>query len=176
MTYPGIPITTPDWVAGYANVVDLESKVTDRFNALRALGFGYLGENGSSTDVVLATTAVFAGNAAVTFTLTERRRIKISIVNNFTLASGTNGAYNAQVGYNSGASAVIGSVNLIGYPAYGGIAATTAPSPASANTWAVVALNAGTYTAYAAVQRASGGGTSDAWTSGRVLVEDLGSA
>lgn len=128
----------------------------------------YVGEQALVTAVTLATTSAFASSAKVTFALTEQRRVKITgTVGRYSPA--TTGNLRIQAGYNSGASATIGS-----FVGVGAIVNTT--SSGNANGALAVGsalLAAGTYTAYISLSRV-GGSATDTADNFSVLVEDLG--
>lgn len=133
----------------------------------------FIGDNSTATGVTLASAATFvASSASVTFTLTETRRVRIVGMIQFTMNGGTNGIYFAQSGYNSGSSAVIASVTRLAFASISSLATTSLKG--SCNTDGTVVLAAGTYTAYMAVQRNSGGGATDTAQNGYVAVYDCG--
>lgn len=144
---------------------------------VNACTFPYYGENISGSTVPLTTAATnVAGAASVTFTLTQQRRVKITVEASYRLGTTTGGQMRMLPGYNSGSSVVIGSATTIGVTGYcRNDSATTGINGANGSTtFGTVLLPAGTYTAYAVVQRAVGGSASDVAASFYTLVEDVG--
>lgn len=142
-----------------------------------AINAPVLGDVSTSAAVTLATAATdVAGTAQVTFTLPVQTRVKISVVCRYLLGSTTAGRAVLQAAYNSGGAAAIGSVVKIGAFAssFNNSAIIGATGASSVTTFATVLLAPGTYTAYGAVQRGSGGSASDTASVFGTLVEAVG--
>lgn len=134
---------------------------------------GFITDATSSSTVTLATAvANVASSATVTFTLTETRRVRIVTSCQFSMASGTDGRYRLNSAYNSGVSVVLGSAITVG--ALFGTCITTVGDICSGFGDGTVVLAAGSYTAYALVQRNSGGGATDTARTSYVAVYDCG--
>lgn len=165
--------TTPrTWVAGETvTAAIMNTHVRDN---LTAAATTYVGSNSSATGVTLATAGTLvASSAKVTFTLAVQTRVAIDGSIQFSMAGGTNGVYFSQSGYNSGATATIGSVTRLGFTGITNIASTTLGLGSVASVGDVL-LAAGQYTAYLAVQRNSGGGATDTAVNGYVRVTSIG--
>jgi hypothetical protein len=123
-----------------------------------ALNTPLQGETTTGAAVPLSTNAGFASTATVTFTLAVQTRVRIEGDVDYNNSAGVAARYATQAGYNSGASAVIGSFIGVGRARYviGSIAGALSG-------WAFgsVLLSPGTYTAYLSVARFSGGNAAD---------------
>ena len=174
MAFPATDL--PDPATWFANALItsalMKSNYTDPINLLPR---PFYGEGNSTSSVTLSSTADFAGLGAVTFTLSVQRRVKITTMATFIPATAVQAGYRVQSAYNTGSSAVIGSVVKIGQQCAvdDGDATTRNRSGVAVGT---VLLTAGTYTAYGAVARPAGGAATDTATNFYVLVEDLGAS
>lgn len=119
----------------------------------------FLGENLNSGTVTLSTLNAFAGLATVTFTLAVQSRVRIDVQALYKPQAAVVARYVTQAGYNSGSSAAIGSFVGVGQPFSDGDDGTV--QWRSGYSFGTALLPAGTYTAYAAIQRASGGSATD---------------
>ena len=160
------------------------STQNNMIDAINSLPRGYMDDAIDwNTNVTLSTVATdFAGTAAsaVTFTLTETRRVKITVQARFVPngAAATHGNYSVQVGYNTGTAINLGSVTKSALRALIDINSTqTGDNGSSAQVaWSVPLLTAGTYTVYAVARREQGGDPADYATGWHTLVEDIGAS
>lgn len=141
-----------------------------------ALNVQVLGDTGtvSAGAPTLSTTSAFAGQATVTFTLAVQTRVRVDVIAQFQ-GTGTQGRFLVRPGYNTGSSAVIGSVVQIGF--FGSVQTGSVSGGGGDSTSAsfgTVLLAPGTYTAYPVVQRASGGTATDVCQSSMTLVTAVG--
>lgn len=130
----------------------------------------------SGTRTIAALTTNYASTCSATFTLTDQRRVKVSVQARFVPNTVTTGRYSIQAGYNSGGSVTIGSVTTLGVfeADYDNPATSGNLGSDSQNVTGHVLLTPGTYTAYGVVQRLNGGDNGDTATGFAVLVEDIG--
>jgi hypothetical protein len=122
-------------------------------------GLGLINDSSLGAAVTLSTTSAFASTTSVTFTLTSTQRIRIMGTIGIQ-ANTAPGHYSIRAGYNSGASAVIGS--FIGVGGNGFLLTTTTAGgngAVSGTHEGTVLLTAGQYTAYISITRATGGAT-----------------
>jgi hypothetical protein len=162
----------------------LFNRVLSWLNSLLAyilsLGTGFVGETVSGSSVTLASAATkVAAAASVTWVVPAglTGRYKITTSAQFVPASATNGRYLVQSSYNASGSVSIGSTIGVGQA----IAVLTNNSlagggPTGSPAIGTVLLTAGTYTAYPAVTRSSGGNAADTVNTPYVLVEHVGIA
>ena len=170
------PMPIPHAPTGFVNQAALDTAFTTPIHDLAAIApQGILGEATSGSAVTLSTTSSFAGLATVTFTLTATRRVRIMVQASFVPAGTSSVRWTIQPGYNTGVSASIGSVTLVGasYDVSKDGGGTTGRSQSASSTGTKL-LPAGTYTAYAAIARPVGGSASDTVTNFYILVEDIG--
>lgn len=186
MAYPNDP--APDPLAWFKNqfitAAVIQANITDLFNSLRDLPVGSLGRasDGSSSVTLATASQLYAGAAPVTFTTPGNvgdgnRVIRIGGQVRFIQTNTTNVRFTAQAGYNSGASAVIGSFTGVGR----GFDACTAVSGSNG---AVVAFPAGEailaagtqYTAYLSLVRVANGSATDGAAQFYTVVTDMGAA
>lgn len=170
------PMSIPHAPTGFANQAALDTAfstpINDLYAVVQSLGQGLLGYQESSATVTLVSAAVdVAATASVTFTLATQRRIRVDVMCQFSMASGTSAQYRMQIGYNTGSSVVIGSVTKVGHVACTEI--TVVGAIQSSGDFTTILLPAGTYTVYPAVQRNSGGSATDTARSCSVLVTDI---
>lgn len=155
----------PVQIQALANAVDADGAVW------AASPRGFINDTTTGAAVTLSTTSAFASTAAITFAITATRRIRIHTLASFNNSSGVAGRYATRPGYNTGASASIGSFVGVGqaFTNPGSIAGLI-----SAGAEGTALLTAGTYTAYASVQRVSGGAVADTASTFYVAVYDEG--
>lgn len=178
MAFPTDPITTPDFTDDVlVDAATMDTKIADRFNALRLLlppdGW-VIAEQSDVGPLTLTSVGVdHAGTAHATFTLSVQQRVRITAHATITPGTVTGATYRVQSGYNTGSSASIGSVTKVGanwdVPANDGTTRNR-----SGRGLGTALLTAGTYTAYAAVQRLSGGDNTDSGVNFYTLVEFAG--
>lgn len=166
--------TTPrTWVAGETvTAAIMNTHVRDN---LTAAATTFIADSGAVvSSVTLSTTSAFASPATVTFTLTVQTRLRIDVNAQFQPATAVQGRYLCRAGYNSGASAVIGSVIPTGLS--GSAQSQTAGGGGSVTTggFGFPLLAAGQYTAYASLTRNSGGAATDVCQSSQVTVSTAG--
>lgn len=170
------PMSIPHAPTGFVNQAALDTAFTTPINDLAAQfaagSQGLLNETTAGANVTLSTTSLFASAAVYTFTLATQRRIRIEVGCDITLASGVAGRYGCQAGYNSGSSAVIGSFAGVGRERY--TAGSIAGLLSAVTTSGTALLAAGTYTAYMAVRRFSGGTATDTAGNYSLAVYDEG--
>lgn len=133
-------------------------------------GTGYVGEMTAVGPVTLNSTSAKAGAAAVSFTLTRATRVEISVSAQLNPATSTEGHYEVEAGYNSGAAASIASFVGVGIPFSIQADSTKFRSGFAFGT---ASLAAGTYTAYASLVRSNGGDAADAFNNMQVLVKAI---
>lgn len=145
--------------------------------------YGFLGEASSASSVTLnALGTQFAGLAQVTFTLPVQRRVRITVAGRYLLgATPTTGRMVMQAVYSPGATASIATAvvpNAAGFSTVFNNSGTAGANGSTSTTNVATALlAAGTYTAYAAVNRNSqspGGSNDDTANAWYTLVEDIG--
>jgi hypothetical protein len=170
------PMSIPHAPTGSVNQAALDAAfsipINDLYAIAAAAGQGYIGETTTGAAVTLTTTSAFASTASITFTLTTTRRIRIDTMAVY-IAGTAPGHAAFTSGYNSGASAVIGSFIQVGQRS---LATTTiAGGNGAVSSWSggTVLLTAGTYTAFISCQRTTGGAT-DTASNFYVLVTDIG--
>lgn len=162
------------WFTGTINAAKMQSNLTDPINAV---AWGFIGGADSNTAVTLATVGTdVASSATYTFTLAVQRRVEIYAQARYSLGTTTNGIALLQVAYSVGSSANTASMTklrrAVGIANY--TAQTGAVNAPSNSLIADALLSAGTYTAFAAVQRALAGSATDTANGFVVLVKDIG--
>lgn len=172
------PIALPNAPTGFVTQAALDAAFTTPINDLYALllglGQGVINETTTGAAVTLSTTSAFASTASVTFTLTSQRRVRIDVQSIYVMASGASGRFITRAAYNSGASAVIGSAVTPGSGMSAVATVTGGNGAPGTSTFCTALLPAGTYTAYASVQRSAGGSATDTAQNFYVLVTDIG--
>jgi hypothetical protein len=134
----------------------------------------YQGSTTTGAAVTLSTTSAFASSASVTFTLAVQTRVRIDVNAVYNVTAAVYGRYITRAAYNSGAAPVIGSATTIGSPGAAAFTAASGTGGSSAAGFGDQLLAAGTYTAYASLQRAAGGTATDTAASFYVCVTSLG--
>jgi hypothetical protein len=133
-----------------------------------------IGQSQTNTPIGLTTTSAFAGAARVVFTLPVARSVRIVVVTQYQATSATRGRFTSAAGYNTGGGAVIGSFAQAGLEDH--VMLSASGDLGGVTTEGVVSLAAGTYTAYASVQRPTGGSTGDQCNRSYTAVYDAGPA
>jgi len=170
------PMSLPHAPTGFVNQAALDTAFTTPINDLAAQSsLGYYGDQTSAATVTLSTTSAFAGGAAVTFTLSTQRRVRIVCNARFQMTSGTSGRYQLIAACNSGTTPTIGSATLGGLAQSLVLTITSLSGSASLQQEGTILLAAGTYVAYPSLTRLSGGSTTDTVPACYVAVYDAGS-
>lgn len=142
--------------------------------AINALPFGFIGESINTTGGPAMTTVgtYYAGGPSCTFTLATQRRVRIFVTGTPVTASGAPAHYGLRAVYTPGATVgaqtTVGSTSAITNGVAGGSSANSGPTEGT------VLLAAGTYTAFVAAARTSGGAATDALNNSYVSVYDVG--
>lgn len=173
MAWPYDPLTIPYFSPGYVDAPDLDTLIAAKLNSLRAaVPFGFIGEDNDTGNVTLSTVTDLLGLAVFTFVLPTQRRVRVVAQSSFAPnAASATARYRLRTGYNSGATAVIGSFVQVGQPFD---MPDTSANPGSAVAEGTALLAAGTYTAYGVVRRSNGGAATDVANNHYVAVYDVG--
>lgn len=170
---------TSPWTDGeYLNAATMYARTTA---LIQDNPVGFLAENNSTTAVTLTTTGTqYAGSGPATFTVpgaSGNRRIKLTTKARFLQTGATNARFALQVGYNSGATVVIGGVAIVGVTTDASTAVAGTNGYTAAVNEATAILAAGSqFTAYPVVQRVANGDAASNASGFYTLVEDLGAA
>jgi hypothetical protein len=162
----------------------IQANITDLFNALRALPRGSLGQavDGTNSRTLATSGQAYAGFAPVTFTTpgavgSGNRTIRIAGQVRFIQTNTTNARFTAQAGYNSGASATIGSFVGVGQDYNAATAVSGVNGAVVAFPQGEAVLAAGTqYTAYLSLIRLANGSATDGAAQYYTVVTDMGAA
>lgn len=179
MTFPAVNLAPQYTDPESINEAILDATVTANLNLLaaayRAQGTGFLGDDSAAftTTPTFGTTSTYVAptGVSVTLTLATQRRIRVFVSAGIQMASGTAGHYYIRANYTAGAS--VGTPTGVGPPIP--ITLTQTTSSDGRSTEGTVLLAAGQYTFFPAVERTSGGSTTDHFVdTAYVAVYDMG--
>lgn len=186
MTFPGVPLPNQWTDLEGLNAVKLNARIDVPLNALQAaMPAGFLADLSSGTSATFVTPAVDYASATVGFTLAAQRRVRIFVKANFTMVGGTSGHYTIAPAWYATASPFTVDANrkITGGGGYTAIVSvnpvlvsvTGSSGSTGQSMEGTVLLPAGSYGAFAVLQRLGGGGTTDLGGAFYIAVHDMGS-
>lgn len=149
-------------------VKDWPARADALLNALAAIRWRDTASNAGASAALATVGTDVAGLARSTVTLDRQCRVKVSVLGRVVPAAAASSRYAIQPAYNAGA------FNFASYAKFGPlyeIATESTVRQRSGWAMATILLAAGTYTFYAAVQRAAAGSATDTFDNFSTIVE-----